>query len=260
MSILNEIIQYKKQEIANAAKRIPLDGLKRGTRQFPLLKFAEALAQPGLQVIAEIKRKSPSSGNIRLMADPVAIAKDYEQNGAAAISVLTDKKYFAGSLEFLQDIKASVSIPVLRKDFIISEYQLFESYVAGADAILLIADVLDAATLKHLYQKATELGLAVLMEVHSRQSLKIVLALNPEIVGVNTRDLTTMEINLNHCQEMFSDLPPSSLKVAESGIQTVDDLKFVANIGYDAALIGTALMKSGAPGETLNSFLKEVQA
>lgn len=259
MSILQEIIQHKIVEVAEASKHLSLNQLRKRQRTFPLLDFREALTQPGLQIIAEIKIKSPSVGDIQPAAKPVDIAKQYEENGAAAISILTDKKYFGGNLEFLRRIKATVSLPLLRKDFIISEYQVYESYVAGADAILLIADAVDTATLTNLYGVARRLGLAVLLEVYSKEALSRVKNLKPEIMGVNSRDLSTMETDLNRCKGLFPLLHPSCLKVAESGIQSNDDLRFISDIGFHAALVGTTLMKSTSPGESLSNLLKGLQ-
>jgi len=148
---------------------------------------------------------------------------------------------------------------LLRKDFIISEYQVYESYIAGADAILLIADAVDTATLANLYGVARRLGLAVLLEVYSKEALSRVKDLKPKIMGVNSRDLSTMETDLNRCKGLFPLLPPNCLKVAESGIQSSDDLRTISDIGYHAALVGTTLMKSTSPGKSLSNLLKGLQ-
>lgn len=258
MSILKEIILHKEKELSEAKRRIPLNQLRKGSRPFPILDFQRSLAQPGIQIIAEIKRKSPSSGNIKPNVDPATIAREYSQNGAAAISVLTDENYFGGNLEHLRRIKRAVNIPVLRKEFIFSEYQVWESYLAGADAILLIVDILQLEVLENLYHIATDLKLAVLMELYSTEKLGVVKKLDPRIVGVNARDLQTMKTDLKHCAEVFPLLPPSALKVAESGIHTSENLRFIKESGYDAALIGTSLMKSPSPGSALRHILQGV--
>jgi len=260
MTILREIIQHKELEVAEAIKCVPMDTLKLNSRPFPMRNFFQAVDQPGLQIIAEIKRRSPSSGDIQPEADPVQIAREYEEAGAAAISILTDEKYFNGNVEHLKRVKEAISIPVLRKDFIISEYQVLESYLAGADAILLIVHILKPKVLIHLYQVATELGLSVLVELNSKEQLKPAQALNPQIVGVNARNLTTMKTDINRCKKIFPFLPHLSLKVAESGISTIHDLQFIQKTGYDAALIGTALMQSSSPGILLRSLLKGVRS
>lgn len=255
MRLLQEIITHKRKEVKLRRKRVNIKNLHPRPASFLVLDYKASLAQNGIQVIAEIKRKSPSAGNIFKDADPVAVAVEYEKQGAAAISVLTDKHYFDGSLEFLTRIKASVSIPVMQKDFIISEYQIMEAYHAGADAILLIADALNDVELKYLYDAARGLGLAVLVEVHDRNRLSGIKALNPEIVGVNARNLATMAIDLRRFGEFKSLLPDRSLNVAESGITTSRDLINIQALGYDAALVGTTLMRRGTPGKSLNELL-----
>lgn len=255
MSILQEIVRHKQKEVARSMQSVPPSELHKRNRSYPSLDFPRALSRKKFSIIAEVKRKSPSAGDINPGADPLKIAQEYQANGASAISVLTDEKYFGGSLEFLREIKQNVKIPVLRKDFILSEYQVQESHVAGADAVLLIADVLDAPSLKNLYNQSISLGMSVIVEVYSADHLPSVLEMNPPVIGVNARNLSTMKTNLHHLQEMISLLPEKSLKVAESGIETAEDLKFIFSIGYDAALIGTAFMGSNSPGKTLKNFL-----
>jgi len=255
MSILHNILLRKKEEVLDTSKRVPLDILKQKTRSLPILDFRKTLNFPGLSVIAEIKRKSPSYGIIKPNTNPVQIAREYSDNGAAAISVLTDEKYFGGTIKDLQLVKEAVSIPILRKDFIMSEYQVYESYLAGADAILLIAEVLQPDTLFSLYDKAIELGIGVLIEVHSISILKQIEKLKLQMIGVNARNLTNMKTDLSRCEKIFPQLPPDCLKVAESGISSLDDLRFIKKIGFDAALVGTFLMKSESPGISLKNML-----
>ena len=255
MSILQDIISFKKHEVLEASKRLPLDVLKQKSRFLPVLDFSECLEHHGLSVIAEIKRKSPSSGFIKPDIDPVQIANEYCENGATAISVLTDREFFGGTLKDLQLVKETISIPVLRKDFIISEYQVYESYFAGADAILLIAAVLEPERLLFLYHEAINLGMSVLVEVSSSSQLELIEPLKPQIMGVNSRNLTNMKTDLNRCKNIFPLLPQSCIKVAESGISSIDDLRFIAEIGFDAVLLGTLLMKSKSPGIALRNII-----
>lgn len=257
INILDVIIEQKLLEIALQSVRVPLNHLKSMERSLPVVNFKETLNKSGIQVIAEVKRKSPSEGEIQESTDVNKIARDYEKNGAAAISVLTDKEFFGGSLEFLTSIKQQVIIPVLRKDFIISEYQVYESWLAGTDAILLIAEALDFIQLKELSGLAKNLGMDVLVEFHSEASISKVLEVEPEIIGVNSRNLETMKVDINWFEKMAPDLPQDAVKVAESGIKSSADLDYISQLGYAAALIGTSLMKSKSPGKTLKNLLKE---
>ncbi|UCH62889.1 MAG: indole-3-glycerol phosphate synthase TrpC [Fidelibacterota bacterium] len=253
MSILDEIIAHKTEEVRRRQDQLPLETFL--PRDSSVRDFAGALAQPGLRIIAEVKRKSPSRGNIRLDLEPADLAQAYQQAGAAAISVLTDEKYFGGSLDHLAEVRAAVDLPVLRKDFVISEYQVHESYHADADAILLIADALPFDKLRRLYQLADSQGLHVLVEGHSDEALAHIQRLAPRIAGINSRDLTTMQVDLEAMLKRRQLLPKGVLQVAESGITGPEDLPRVARAGFDAALIGTALLTEGDPGETLRQFL-----
>ncbi|MBS1272526.1 MAG: Indole-3-glycerol phosphate synthase [Candidatus Marinimicrobia bacterium] len=257
MSVLQEILAIKSEEVAERKRKVPLNSLQE--RSDDIRDYHSALAGGGMSVIAEIKRKSPSQGQISADTNHVGIAKSYEQNRAVALSVLTDEKYFGGSLKFLQNIREAVDLPVLRKDFIISEYQIWESYHAGADAVLLILDALAASQFAEFYQLADELGLHVLVETHSSKSVEKLAEVLPKIVGVNARNLHTMEIEFDRMLAMRKDLPESMLAVAESGITAPDHLKQAMDAGYDAALIGTAFMSTENPGETLGNYLAEVR-
>jgi len=259
MNFLQEIVSRKYGEVAELQSRLSLEKLKRMTRTVPLVNFKAALEGDGLQIIAEIKRKSPSEGVLIKKADLVSIALDYQRNGAAALSVLTDETYFGGSLAFLREIKAAVSLPVLRKDFIVSEYQVYESWVAGADAILLIVETLERDQLIKLYHLARDLGLSVLVEFHTLDRLQELRSLKADILGVNSRNLETMKTDLQRFKMAADQFPPGALKVAESGIHTGRDLRYVQDLGYDAALIGTAFIKSPSPGATLKDLLSEAQ-
>lgn len=253
MSILDEIIAHKVKEVARRQSEVPLSAL--GPRSREVRDFAGALAAPGLQVIAEVKRKSPSMGDIRPDVDPADLARTYARSGAAAISVLTDEKYFGGQLDHLAAVHAAVDVPILQKDFILTDYQVHESYHAGADALLLIADALDQAQLERLYGLASSLGLHVLVEGYGDNALARIRRLGPKIAGINSRDLNTMAIDLAAMLERRSQLPERAIHVAESGITGPHDLARVDQAGYHAALIGTALLKDSDPGRSLENFL-----
>jgi indole-3-glycerol phosphate synthase len=255
MNILEKIIDSKRHEVVEKSKIIPIERLKDSQRLYTIRDFKQSLKSDKIDIIAEIKRKSPSMGDILSNFNPREIAKAYEINGAAAISVLTDEPFFGGKLEYISEVKASVDLPVLRKDFIISEYQIWESYHAGADAILLIAEALEEGKLEKLYKLARELGLHVLIETHELDSIPAIVKLNPEIVGINCRNLKNMELNLNWFSKAIVLLPPNSVKVAESGIVENSELEFVESLGFDATLIGTSLMKNGEPGQALAKLL-----
>ena len=260
MNILEKIILHKQEEVKERSRVTPIERIKGSQRLYAIRDFKSALTQEGVSIIAEIKRRSPSSGDILADADPAVVAKAYKQNGAATISVLTDHEFFGGQLEFIQQVKVVTELPILRKDFIISEYQIWESFQAGADAILLIADAIDQSLLTDLYYLTTELGMHVLLETHSLDNLYTIINLNPEIVGINCRNLQTMQVNLNWFESVLNELSADCVKVAESGIKTQDDLNYISQLGYDAALVGTNLMKTGNPGTALAELLNRVPA
>ncbi len=251
MNILQKIVEYKQLEVEKRAKITPQKRIQESQRLYSVRDFCGALKNDSIQIIAEIKRCSPVDGDINMQADPGEIAKSYTRNGAACISVLTDQHYFGGQLEFIQQVKAVVELPVLRKDFIISEYQIWESFHGGADAILLIADAIDALLLKDLYQLSLELGLHVLIETHNVDHLKWINDLNPEVIGINCRDLNKMVTDISCFENFVMDLPQNSSWVAESGIKTHGDLEYISKLGFHAALIGSSLMKSEDPGLAL---------
>jgi indole-3-glycerol phosphate synthase len=244
--ILDQIIADKKIEL-NARKRaIPLfEVQKEVSRQKPALDFAAALKGPKLKLIAEIKRASPSRGIIRDDFDPVEIAKIYSANGASAISVLTEARYFQGGLSFIPDIKSALGdkiIPLLRKDFLTDPYQIYESRANAADALLLIAAILKPAQLKELYELTTKLGMATLVEVHNETELKIALDSGAKIIGINNRDLTTFETDLSVTERLRPLVPNNKIVVSESGIKDHNDMEKMQKLGVNAVLIGEALM------------------
>ena len=258
MNILKEIIEFKYLEIEQRAKITPLERIQDSQRLYSMRDFVGALKSDSIQIIAEIKRRSPAAGDINMHADPGETAESYANNGASCISVLTDQHYFGGQLEFIQEVKAVVELPVLRKDFIVSEYQIWESFYAGADAILLIADAIEVSMLKDLYQMAIELDLHVLIETHNLNHMKWISELNPEIIGVNCRDLTKMTTNIKWFEDIVKDLPQNSIWVAESGITTHSDLEYISKLGFHAALVGSSLMRSNDPGVALAELIQRV--
>lgn len=263
-TILHEIVEHKRVEVARAEQREPLDDLKRRALDTPNPRnFFTALTRPKdtLRVIAEVKKASPSAGVIREDFDPVAIARAYEENGAAAISCLTDEKYFQGKLDYLTAIKQAVQLPVLRKDFIIDPYQVVEARAAGADAVLLIAECLTEPLLIDLLIMATELKLSTLVEVHDLESLIQVRhhigfpKAQYTLLGINNRNLKTMTTDLAHTTDVLHEVPDKSILVSESGIKTHDDVQHLANHGVHRVLVGEHLMRQPDPGKALADLI-----
>lgn len=209
------------------------------------------------RVIAECKRRSPSRGILRAQYDPAAIARGYEGAGAAAISVLTEPTFFDGSLDHLRAVRQAVTIPVLRKDFVVSEYQLLEARAAGADAVLLIVAALEARETAHLHARAVALGLDVLVEVHQAEELAIAIDAGARIVGVNNRNLRTLEVDLHASDAMIAAMPPDVVAVSESGLKNAADLVRLRHLGYHAFLMGERFMTAEAPGGALRGLLDE---
>ncbi|MDF3821112.1 indole-3-glycerol phosphate synthase TrpC [Leptospira sp. 96542] len=234
--ILHKIVETKKEEIAG----IDLTSLP--GRDVPLHPFAESLKKSSLTVIAECKKGSPSAGILRPNYSAAAIAKEYERCGASAISVLTDKNYFYGSLDDLYEVSRSVSIPVIRKDFIIHESQIQEAYAYGASAILLIIRILEKSRLRELFLYAKTLGLGVLVETHNEREVDLALELGMDVIGINTRDLDTFAIHPDLVKELAPKIPKNLIRVAESGIHSHKDMLDYQNI-VDSVLIGTYFMK-----------------
>jgi indole-3-glycerol phosphate synthase len=255
--ILDEIMASKRAELEGVKERVPLETLVEKLSGLDETRdFAAALKADGVRIIAEVKKASPSKGVIREDFDPVAIAKAYDANGAAAISVLTEMEYFMGSLDYMNLVKASVKIPVLRKDFIFDYYQLVEARVNGADAVLLIAAVLEAETLISLIEKSKELGLAQLVEVHSDLELEKAKSSGAEIIGINNRNLKTFKTDIETTKRLMEKVPDSAITVSESGINTGEDIRGLTEAGVDAFLIGEALMRDPDVGAKLRSFVE----
>jgi indole-3-glycerol phosphate synthase len=255
-TILDDIVATKRQEIAAARQRVTEAELERRIAAAPPVRdFRAALEQAGgPQVIAEVKRASPSAGLLRHDFDPVAIARTYADNGAAALSVLTDEPYFQGSLTDLSAIRNAGAPPVLRKDFILERYQLLEARAAGADAVLLIAEILAGDELPGLLKAAHEFGLQCLVELYDAENLPRVLDSGATIIGVNNRDLRTFVTRLEHTLELAGCIPPDRCLVSESGIGTREDVLRLQKAGVRAVLVGESLMRAPEPGAKLREL------
>ncbi len=262
-TILNDIIRYKKNiELPKQKETVSLATVRaQAVLVADTPDFLSALKHaPGVALIAEVKKASPSKGVIRPDFDPVELARGYAENGAAAISVLTDTNYFQGRLEFLRQISAALNRaglvrPLLRKDFIFDSYQIYEARAAGASAVLLIAAVLKDAELESLYGLARKLGLTVLLEVHNRADLEQVLPLNPRLIGVNNRDLRDFSVRLETSFDLRPLIPAETLMVAESGIRARADVERLAAAGIDAALVGEAIVQQKDVGRKVRELL-----
>ncbi|MFM6974637.1 MAG: indole-3-glycerol phosphate synthase TrpC [Agromyces sp.] len=246
--------------VADAAEReakVPLADVKRAALDAPPARDVMAALAPRarVHVIAEIKRASPSRGDLAELSDPAEWAAKYERGGASVISVLTEGRKFKGSLDDLRAVKKHVSIPVLRKDFIATEYQVFEARAAGADLVLLIVAALDDETLARLHQLILELGMTPLVETHSAEELERALAIGAALIGVNARDLVTFELDRDLFGRLAPMMPEGVIRVAESAVLSPDDVRHYRDAGADAVLIGEALV-TGDPVRTLESFLE----
>ena len=257
--ILDEIISYKKKELEARKAEIPVGIISSAIWNLPLpLNFKEALLPSSdgrIRVIAEVKKASPSKGVIREDFDHLEIAKTYERNGASALSVLTDSHFFQGSIDYLSEIRQMVSLPLLRKDFVFDEYQIFEARGYGADAVLLIAAVLDDKELCDFVKLSLDLGMAPLVEVHDEIELERALKANAELIGINNRNLQTFKMDINTTVRLMNSIPEDKIVVSESGINTKEDIKLLKDEGVDAFLIGEALMREADIGKKLREFV-----
>ena len=246
VDILKDIVQKKKEKILLAKQQLPEEDLKNKIQGIPAARpFIEAISKPRtISLIAEIKKASPSQGVIRQDFNPIAIAAIYQEIGAQAISVLTEEDYFMGSISYLNDVKAAVNLPILRKDFILEAYQVYESRYFGADAILLIADLLTKDKLTELMQIASRLGLDCLVEVHDQKELKKVLGLKSGLIGINNRNLHTLEVDFKITESLYPLVPKEKVVVVESGIKNYQDVLFLKILGVNAVLIGQVFMES----------------
>lgn len=254
--ILDEIIAAKRRELEEKKERFSADRLLEIAESMePPRDFAGALRAEGLQIIAEIKKASPSAGVLCEDFDPRRFARIYEQNGAAAISVLTDARFFQGDDRYVADARRECSLPVLRKEFIVEDYQIYEARVLAADAVLLLARVLDDEELEYFIWLAGDLGMAALVETHTAEDVQRAVAAGAEVIGINNRDLATFETDIGHTLELRPLVPEERLVVTESGINTRADLERLAECGVDAALIGGCLMAAEDVGAKLREFV-----
>ena len=257
MTILEEIYKHKLSEVAENKRRVSLETLKEQCKKRHRTRsFGTALkSDTNIRIIAEMKKASPSLGIIREDFNPVEIARIYEASGASAISVLTDEKFFQGSLFYLTEVKKSVNLPILRKDFIIDAYQIYEARSAGADAILLIAALLSKEEMQRFLDLAKELGIDCLVEVHSEAELKKVLQTNAHIIGINNRDLATFKTDMGTTLRLRPMIPAEKIVVSESGIKSRADVEKLMKEGVDAILVGETLMKSDDISTKLRELL-----
>jgi indole-3-glycerol phosphate synthase len=255
-SVLSEILDAKKEHLEARKKAVPLSRLKdEATKALPRRDFRAAIARRDrINIIAEIKKASPSAGIIVKEFDPVKLAAAYTNGGAAAISVLTEEKFFKGSLPYLEQVRAASILPLLRKDFIFDPYQIYESQVAGADAVLLIAALLEVQLLQDLLDLSHSLGLDCLVEVHTKEELEKVLCTSAEIIGINNRDLGTFKVDLAPAKKICEFMPKNRITVIESGIKTAKDIQAFRECGVHSFLIGETLVRSGDICATLKEF------
>jgi len=245
LNTLERIVDSTRREVEHRRSEVPLAALERElVGRSEDRPFTEALVHPGISLIAEHKRRSPSAGAIREGATVEEVVRAYERGGAAALSVLTERQHFGGSLEDLREARAATRLPILRKDFVIDHYQVFESAAVGADAILLIVAALEPRELERLHAEALALDLDVLVEVHDERELEVALELDADVIGINNRDLTDFSVDLARTFELLSDIPAGKTVVSESGIADREQLDELERVGVDAVLVGEALMRA----------------
>lgn len=257
MNILDKIVQRKREELEFLKKNIPLQQVQ-DSDFFDRKTFSlkETLKKKS-GIIAEFKRKSPSKGIINCQVSPSEVASDYEKYGASAISILTDQDFFGGCSEDIVEVRKSINIPILRKDFIIDDYQFYEAKSMGADVVLLIAACLSADQVKDFTDLAHQLGLEVLLEIHTEAELKHCHS-GIDFVGINNRNLKNFEVNLEHSVYLKNLLPEGILSIAESGIYSMDDFKYLKEKGFDGFLMGEFFMKEENPGNTFSEFIAQI--
>jgi indole-3-glycerol phosphate synthase len=254
---LPTIVEHVKAQVEEQRRKMPALALQeRPLFHAPTRGFAESLTGSSRRIIAEVKRASPSKGLIRSSCEPMEVAREYAAHGASAISVLTEERFFQGSLSYLEQIRGTVSLPLLRKDFIIDPYQLTEARSYGADAVLLIAALLEPSLLEELREQATSLSLDVLIEVHTPAELHAALGAGAQLVGINNRDLKTFEVSLATTERLAPLVPPGTQAVCESGIDTVEQIRRVEKLGIHVFLIGEAFMRAPQPGKKLRELLE----
>jgi len=254
MSVLDAIIEGVREDLA--ARRLPLsrihDEIQRQSAPLDAYAF---LRHEEMSVIAEVKRSSPSKGNLAPIANPADLAAAYQEAGAAAVSVLTEQRRFGGSLHDLDAVRARIDIPLLRKDFMVDEYQFLEARAHGADIVLLIVAALSQSQLRDFYSLTTELGMAALIEVHTGGELERAMEISPLMVGVNSRNLKTLEVSASVFEQLIPEIPEQIIRVAESGIATRSDVLFAQKCGASAILVGESLVKAGDPISAMRELL-----
>ena len=252
MTVLDEILDGVRADVAAREEQLPLEKLREIAAAAPAPKDAyAALRAPGVGVIAEVKRASPSKGHLAEIADPAALAREYAEGGARCVSVLTEPRWFGGSLADLDAVRAAVECPVLRKDFVISSYQVHEARAHGADIVLLIVAALDQNTLMGLLERVESLGMTALVEVHTEEEADRAIAAGARVIGVNARNLSTMEVDRGVFERIAPGLPNTIVKVAESGVRGPHDLIRYAAAGADAVLVGEGLVTKKSPREAV---------
>ena len=258
--MIEELVGAARAGVERRRAEVPLQDLESRLGERPEQRpFGEALTRPGLSVIAEFKRRSPSAGEIR-DADPAELARAYEEGGAAALSVLTDESHFGGSLDDLREARRACELPILQKDFIVDRYQLYEAAVAGADAILLIVAALDLGRLGELYSAARGLDLDCLVEVHRESELENALAADAQVIGINNRNLDDMSVDVDTTFELITDVPAGKTVVSESGISDRAILRELDDVGVDAVLIGEALMRAEDPAAKVRELTADEES
>ena len=255
MSVLAEIIAGVREDLS--ARRKPLAEIHEAMSTAPSVRdVLPHLRRKQLSVIAEVKRSSPSKGALAEISDPAQLARSYELGGASAVSVLTESRRFSGSLADLDKVRAAIDLPILRKDFMVDEYQFFEARAHGADIVLLIVAALSKEQLPDFFQLSRELGMRALVEVHTHDELERAVAINPEIIGINSRNLKTLEVDPSVFSALIPEIPEEIIRVAESGISSSDDAHKAHLAGADTILVGEALVKDGNPELALRKMIE----
>lgn len=261
LNVLEQIIEGVREDLGERKKLVELNKLMEKISEVnPAIDVLPTLQSSKLSVIAEVKRSSPSKGPLAKILDPAALALRYQAGGASAVSVLTESRKFGGSLADLAAVRAAINIPILRKDFMVDEYQIFEARAYGADIILLIVAALSDLQLSEYYALAKSLGMQVLVETHTLEEVERALLFDPEIIGVNARDLTTLKIDLSAFDQLAKTIPRGTVKVAESGISSIADVISYRNSGAEAILVGEALVKDGEPAQMIQNFINRADA
>jgi len=255
---LSRILATKEEEVAVLKQQRSLEDLKNSIRDLPPVRgLASSLKVPGISIIAEVKKASPSAGVLAADFDHRSLGRDYEAGGAAALSVLTDKKYFQGTIEFLQDIRSVTALPILRKDFVIHEYQIYETRAAGGDAVLLIARLLDQKVLLEFYESAASIGLETLVEVHDEKDIEKANNCGAAIIGINNRNLSDFSVSIDRSLRLRPLLHDGAIAVSESGIRRKEDVKVLRDAGFDAILVGEGLVTKGDRQQAIRELLPD---